>query len=149
MRVYYDTGILLKLYTEETQSPLVWAYVTAAGEPILVNDFHLAECASALRLKQFRGECEAKQAARALYFLEADIRAGMLRRSSLDWEEAWRECRSLANCHAGATGCRTLDTLHVACARGAHATAFVTSDRRQTALAELVGMPVINPFEET
>ena len=147
MKAYYDTGILLKLYTEESESPSVRTYVTEGGEPIHVNDFHLAECVSALRLKQFRGECEPKQVGRTLYYLDEDVRSGVLKMSPVDWADAWRECRTLANSHAGATGCRTLDTLHIACAFLSHASEFVTSDRRQVALAELVGFRVVNPLQ--
>lgn len=42
-----------------------------------------------------------------------------------------------AEAHAGATGCRTLDSLHVACAALLSATEFITSDYRQIALAEV------------
>ena len=145
MNVYYDTGILLKLYTEEKESAAVRAYVTGRGKPILVNDLHLAECVSALRLKQFRGECEPKQSGRALHYLDDDVRKGVLRMVPIDWTDAWRECRLLAYSHAAATGCRTLDTIHLACARLTDARDFVTSDHRQIAMAELVGLRVVNP----
>lgn len=51
----------------------------------------------------------------------------------------------LARAHAAATGCRTLDTLHVACAQELGFRDFVTSDRRQAALAERLGFTVHNP----
>ncbi len=53
MNTYYDTGILLKLCTEEPESPAVRDFVTGRGEPIRVSELRLAECVSALRLKQF------------------------------------------------------------------------------------------------
>jgi hypothetical protein len=65
----------------------------------------------------------------------------------VDWDSAWERCRALSDAHAGATGCRTLEALHVACAVLGFAAEFATSDRRQLALAELAGLRVINPFE--
>ena len=47
---------------------------------------------------------------------------------------------------AGVTGCRTLDTLHVASARVLGLGRLVTTDRRQAALAERAGLVVIDPL---
>jgi predicted nucleic acid-binding protein len=44
-----------------------------------------------------------------------------------------------------ATGCRTLDTLHIACARQLAIREFVTTDRRQANLAKRLGMRVLDP----
>jgi predicted nucleic acid-binding protein len=145
MTAYFDTGIILKLYTEETASPAVRAFVVARRKAVPIHDFHLTECTTALRLKHFRGECDEKTASSALAHIMEDIRNGVLRVIPIDWGETWRLCRSLANDHAGQVGCRTLDTLHVASACLLGAREFVTSDGRQTALANLLGLTTINP----
>ncbi len=145
MKSYYDTGILLKLYTVEAESLAVQAFVYGRGEPIRISDLHHAECVSALRLKQFRGECSSAQSKKALALFGGDLRAGVLRLVAVDWEKAWSRCRSLSETHAAETGVRTLDALHIACAIQMEAREFVSSDRRQIALAELTGLEVVDP----
>jgi len=55
------------------------------------------------------------------------------------------EGHACKDAHAASTGCRTLDALHVACARVLSIREFVTTDERQTALARHAGMRVTNP----
>jgi predicted nucleic acid-binding protein len=143
---YYATGVILKLYTEEPESDAARAFVTKRKEALYLSSLHIAECTSALRLKQFRGECEPGQVAQALTHLDEDFQAGVLKGLPVDWDTAWQRCRALSDAHADATGCRTLDALHVASAILGSATEFITSDRRQFALADLAGLRVINPF---
>jgi predicted nucleic acid-binding protein len=147
MSAYYDTGILLKLYTEEVESAAVRAFVTRRKKAIRINEMHRAECISAFRLKQFRAECTVAQASEAIGHIEEDIQAGVLKEIQLDWVEVWGVASNLANAHSGQVGCRTLDVLHIACAKVLHSTPFITSDRRQKALAHLVGLRVVNPLE--
>jgi len=145
MTAYFDTGIILKLYTEEPESEAVRAFVIKRGEAIGVSTLHLAECVSALRLKQFRGEGKAAQVSQAIANLDHDVRSRVLKIFPVDWDEAWRESRALSDAHAGVAGCRTLDALHVACARLLGARQFISSDRRQGALAKLAGLKLLNP----
>ena len=60
-------------------------------------------------------------------------------------DQVWKECRSLAEAHAGLTGCRTLDALQVASALVLGAREFITADRRQTTLAAKAGLSVTDP----
>ena len=145
MTSYFDTGILLKLYTAEAESAAVQDFVRRRGEPLRITDLHRAECASALRLKAFRGECTETESTEALELIASDLRSGVLRMVAVDWNAAWEQCSHLAEQHAATTGARTLDTLHIACAARLGATELVTSDRRQTALAALAGMTTIDP----
>lgn len=145
MRSYYDTGILLKLYTAEPESSAVQAFVQGRGEPVRITELHHAECVSALKLKQFRGECTAEQSGKALQLLAGDLRDGVLRRVAVDWEKAWSRCLELGGNHAAETGVRTLDSLHVACAAQLEMGEFVSSDRRQIALAGKAGLVVVDP----
>jgi len=145
MTTYFDTGILLKLYTAEAESKAVQDFVRRRGEPLRITDLHQAECASALRLKAFRGDCTEAESTRALKLIADDLRNGVLRMVAVDWNAAWEQCRRLAEQHAADTGARTLDTLHVACAAQLGAVELATSDRRQTALAVLAGLKPIDP----
>lgn len=148
MKAYYDTGILLKLYVEEPESEACRKFVTRRKEPLFLSSLHLSECTSALRLKDFRGECGAGQVSEVLSHIAQDFQCGVLKTLPVDWEKAWAQCRALTEAHAAAIGCRTLDTLHVACATLAFATEFVTSDGRQAALAKLSGLKVVTPLDE-
>lgn len=139
---YYDTGLLLKLYTEEKESDAIRAFGTKKQEPLGFTSLHLSKCVSALRLKCFRNECEEEQAAGAIMDMENDIAAGVLRSFYIDWDAAWAQCRILSDAHAATTGCRTLDAPHVACAKQMGAKEFITSDERQLKLAQKAGLRV-------
>lgn len=145
MNTYFDTGVLLKLYTAEPESPSVQAFVHRRAQAIRISDLHRVECVSALRLKEFRGECAEEQSSQALALLADDLRSGVLRMVALDWNAVWQECQSLAEAHAAKTGCRTLDTLHVASALRLGARELATSDQRQAALARKVGLRPMDP----
>lgn len=146
MTRYYDTGILLKLYTEEEGSDRVRAWVVRRREALLFTSLHRTECVSALRLKVFRGECQLEQSNAALANLDTDATAGVLKHTTLEWDEVWARVEILARTHAAATGCRTLDSLHVASALQLGAREMVTSDGRQAALARKSGLKVVNPL---
>ena len=61
----------------------------------------------------------------------------------MDWPAALREAARLAQAHAAKIGCRSLDILHCALATVVTATAFVSSDTRQIALARAEGLRVV------
>jgi predicted nucleic acid-binding protein len=145
MNRYYDTGVILKLYTIEPQSTAVRRFVTRQKEPLFLTPLHRSEVISAFRLKVFRGECEDVQAAVAIADFEEDISNGVVQLVGIDWDQAWRVCRELSDAHAASTGCRTLDALHVACARVLSIREFVTTDKRQADLARRAGMRVSDP----
>ena len=145
MTIYYDTGVLLKLYTDEPESDAVRAFVTGAGEAIPYLSLHRSECASALHLKAFRNECSVQQANRALGDIDEDLRKGVLQRILPDWELIWGKTYELSQASSAITGCRTLDTLHVAVALTSGFRQFATSDKRQRELADRVGLCVLDP----
>jgi predicted nucleic acid-binding protein len=113
---------------------------------VVFTSLHRTECVSALRLKVFRGECRLEQSNAALANLDTDATAGVLKHTALEWDEVWAQVEILARTHAAATGCRTLDSLHVASALQLGAREMVTSDGRQAALARKSGLKVVNPL---
>ena len=149
MKRYYDTGLLLKLYTNELDAAPVRSFVVRCGEVLAFTPMHHAECVSALRLKIFRGECGEEEVAGALRDIESDLAAGVLQAVPVEWDTAWQRCRILSDAHAAATGCRTLDALHVACALQLGAEELVTGDGRQAALGRKAGLRVIHPLRAT
>lgn len=147
MTLYYDTGVLLKLYTQEPESANVRDFVTNTGEAIPFLNLHQSECASALHLKAFRKECSVRQANRALGDIDEDLRRGILQRILPDWEIIWGKTYQLSQAHSAITGCRTLDTLHVAAALCSGFRHFATSDKRQRELADRVGLRTLDPTQ--
>jgi len=145
VRLYYDTGLLLKLYTNERESEAVRKFVVRRREALVFTPMHHVECVSALRLKCFRGEACEEEVAVALGDIESDVAAGVLHMVSVEWDAAWLRCRILADAHAASKGCRTLDVLHVACALPLGADQLVTADGRQASLARKAGLRVVNP----
>lgn len=139
---YYDSNLILKLYTEEPESEKVRTFVRGKARPILFSELHYSECISALRLKCFRQECAESEASSAILDIEEDISSGVLQRVAIEWAEVWELCRTLSNAHAAETGCRTLDVLHIACARQLGAREFYSSDTRQMKLAKKIGLRV-------
>lgn len=146
MTVYYDTGIILKLYTSEPESAAVRKYVLERNEPLYLNSLHRSESTAAFRLKAFRRECKEEAANRAIADLEDDMAEGVIQIVEPDWSEVWNTCRNLLDKHAASTGCRTLESLHVACARSLAIRDIITSDKRQSALARRAGMTVTSPL---
>jgi predicted nucleic acid-binding protein len=144
---YCDTDVLLKLYTVEEGADKVRAWVVRCGEPLVFTPLHRSECVSALRLKAFRRECRLEQSTAALAALDDDVDSGVLRPTALDWDAVWERAEKLARAHAASTGCRTLDTLHVASALQLEAQVMVTRDQRQASLAKLAGLRVVNPLK--
>lgn len=142
---YYDTGVLVKLYTAEPESPAVERFVRTRGVAISVLDLHVTECMAAFRLKEFRGECTAGQAGAAIGALEDDLAARVVALVQPSWVDVWSRCQTLVRSHSGTIGARTLDALHVAAALVLHASEFATSDERQAALAKVCGLAVVDP----
>jgi len=149
MTIYYDTGVLLKLYTREPESPSVRSFVVNTGQALPFTSLHRCECASAFHLKAFRNECGVSQANRALADIEADLRSGVLNLLQPDWEAVWQKTLELSIARSASTGCRTLDTLHVAAALTLGFRHFATSDRRQASLAEHLGLSLHDPTQHS
>jgi predicted nucleic acid-binding protein len=140
-RVYFDTGVLVKLYYLEPGSPQVAARATQ--EPFLpFPSLAEIELRNALRVLHGRKLLEADELVSALALIDEDTRAGRLRRLSPD-PLAVHECaEDLSRRHAARTKCRALDLLHVSHAVVCGIPRLFTGDRRQAELAECAGLQV-------
>ena len=56
MSLYYDSGVLVKLYVREEFSDAVARFLAERREAVVINDLHEIEMRNALRLKRFREE---------------------------------------------------------------------------------------------
>jgi predicted nucleic acid-binding protein len=136
--IYLDTDCLLKLYYPKPDSERIANLV--CGRPIVFTDLHELECRTALELKGFRKEATASQLNATVRLIEGDVRAGVLHRASLAWEDALREATQITIKHTRKIGCRSLDILHCASALALNITEFVTTDQRQLRLAKTLGL---------
>jgi predicted nucleic acid-binding protein len=100
---------------------------------------HQAELAHAIEQQVFQRRISAVQASRAYDGFEEDRKFGRWLESAMP-EAAFDMVIKLARRHVARLGCRTLDTLHIACALELGATKFLTFDHRQEELAKAVGL---------
>lgn len=139
--VYFDTGVLVKLYYLEPGSPQVAARAT---QEVFLPFPSLAEIElrNALRVLHGRKLLDAGELASALALIDEDTRAGRLRRLSPDPLSVHACAEDLSRRHAARTKCRALDLLHVSHAVVSGIPRLFTGDRRQAELAESAGLQV-------
>ncbi|HNQ88711.1 MAG TPA: type II toxin-antitoxin system VapC family toxin [Verrucomicrobiota bacterium] len=140
---YVDTGIMVKSYVLESDSPAAIVILEAAGDPLVFSHVHALEVPNAIRLKRFRGEITAAEEAAAIRALRADVDVGRLVRPDYDLAAVFIRADGLSGKHSSGIGSRSLDLLHVAVALAAGCTAFASFDTRQRKLAALAGLRLI------
>jgi hypothetical protein len=140
---YLDTGLLVKLYVPEPNTPVVLAAVRSQTEALAFNDFHDLELRNALRAKSFRQEINPEQLTGALATVAADLQSGVLLPTPFDWPSIRSRAETLSHQFTPLVGCRTLDILHDAAALESPPSRFLTSDQRQAELAQRAGLQVV------
>ena len=143
MSLYFDSGVLVKLYVREESSDTVARFLARRGEAVIVNNLHELEMRNALRLKRFRDEIDDGQLAASMVMLDTDLAAGRLIRGAIDWPSICAEAGRLSAAMAVSTGVRTIDLLHVAAALGQVSSGLVSLDHRQRAAARASGLEVV------
>ena len=143
MSVYYDSGVLVKLYVREERSDDVARFVAERGEAIIVNGLHELEVRNALRLKRFRDEIDDEQLSASMAMITDDLAAGRLIGSGFDWQSVCAGAERLSVASTTGIGVRTIDLLHVAAALDRGASGLVSLDHRQRAAARLAGLAVV------
>jgi predicted nucleic acid-binding protein len=145
MAVYFDTGLVMKLFVKEANSAQVIALAASLGEPLVFSDFQQAEFITALHCKVGRKEITAVDASAVEVRIGAEIKAGVLAWHEPAWKRIFARTTQLAQMHAATTLCRTLDALHVAIALASGVRCIATLDQRQASLATLAGLAVVTP----
>ena len=141
--LYYDSGVLVKLYVREESSAAVARFLARRGEAVIVNELHELEMRNALRLKRFRGEIDDEHLTSSMAMLASDLAAGRLIRGGIDWRPVWAEAERLSAAATTGIGVRTIDLLHVAAALSQAASGLVSLDHRQRAAAGISGLEVV------
>ena len=142
MSVYIDTGILVKSYVFETDSPAAIAIIEEVGDPLIFSHVHAIEIPNAIRLKRFRKQLTRAQEAAAIRLFHADVETGRLAKPAYDLGEVFIRAERLSAKHSGNIGTRSLDILHVAAALESRCTGFASFDERQRKIAARAGLIV-------
>ena len=142
--IYLDTSALVKLYVLETGSEFVQSCLSGQDDPLPVWELQEAELANAFHLKVFRNEWTEEEAALQIGHFQARLRRGIYFFPEIDRVELMRAFHRLSR-ETPHTGCRTMDIFHVACALQIPSPRFLTFDGRQSALARLAGLDLIEP----
>jgi len=143
LKVYFDTGLLLKLYSVEPNSAQAVALVQSQGFPIVFCQLQQTELRNALYRKAARNEIDRRQLDKSLKRIQSDLDNGVLQISNLEWSEVWANADQLTTKYALVTQCRTLDVLHVAVALQLCIKTFGTTDVRQMVVARKAGLKVV------
>ena len=143
MSLYYDSGVLVKLYVREEFSDAVARFLAERREAVVINDLHEIEMRNALRLKRFHEEIDDEQLAASMAMLSSDLAARRMIRAGVDWQSVFAEAERLSAATTTGTGVRTIDLLHVVAALIRGATGLVSLDHRQRAAARLASLGII------
>ena len=137
--VYLDTSAAVPLFVQEPASDRIAAWFAACADPIAAADWIVTEFASALSLKERRGEITAETAQAAwtefVAFCGAGLRLVPVSRKA--FEEAARMVRDAAS------GLRSGDSLHLAVALEIAASSMATADANLDANAKKKGLATI------
>ena len=143
MTTYIDTSALVPVYVPERFSHAARAAIRNAGQ-IPFTALHRLEVANAFELLvgralMTRDECRAVHAQ-----LRDDLEHQRLLAVALDLELVFAEAAELSRLYAAKLLTRSLDVLHVAAARAARCSSFVSADDRQLTLAKAGGLAPVD-----
>lgn len=138
MSIYADTSFFVSLYVTDAHSHQAQRRMEKHPR-IWLTPLHRVETAHAMAQQVFQRRISPADADRAYDNFENDRRAGLWLEATVP-EAAFDLAVELARRHVARLGCRTLDTLHIACALELGAREFWTFDERQKRLAKAVGL---------
>ena len=144
--VYVDTSVIVKLYFREELSREASNWLKRNNEAIPLTRFHELEFTNAIQLKQFRSEITEDETLRINTRFKEHENIGIFYRPQLDWSEIFNYAVDLSKKHTAMIGARSLDILHVASAASIKAEKFLTVDGRQTEVATLAGLKIVDMF---
>jgi len=136
LTVYLDTSAAVALFVPEPKTPAIAAWFAANADPLVAADWIVTELASALAIKERRGDLEAEQALAVWQEFSAICGTGLrlvpvTRAAFAAAAELVRDAR---------TGLRAGDALHLAVAREVGAAEIATLDATLAANAESKGV---------
>ena len=137
--VYLDTSIAVALFIPEVKTASVKEWFALCSDPIVSADWIVTEFASALSLKERRGDIPA-HAARALWLEFESFRGTGLRLVPVS-RKAFDDAAQMTR--DAASGLRSGDSLHLAVALDIDASSLATADGVLAAKAKRHGLTTI------
>jgi len=137
--IYLDTSVAVPLFVQEPASDRAAAWFATCADPIVAADWIVTEFASALSLKERRGDITAADARAVWTEFEAFCGTGLrlVPVSRKSFEEAARMVRDASS------GMRSGDSLHLAVALEIGVSSMATADANLDANAKKQGLKTI------
>jgi predicted nucleic acid-binding protein len=140
---YIDSSALVPVYVTERFSKVSRSMVRAVGQ-VPFTAIHQLEVPNAFELLMGRELISRDECRAVLAQLRDDLENQRLVLVSLDLERVFAEAEDLSRLYTAKFLARSLDLLHVAAARLALCTTFVSADDRQLAVAKASGLTVVD-----
>lgn len=146
--VYPDTSFLCSVYRQQAHTPMAVAYREKMTDPLPFTKLLEFEFYQATRLQVWLNSMDQnkgfsqREADQMLLDWETDVARGLNVAVPSDSDLVLSMARDISNRHTSKGGHRTLDVLHVATAIHLGADTFLTFDKRQEALAEIIGLKI-------
>lgn len=141
--IYADSSFLVSLYLRDSNSETARLEMTSQAQEVGLSRISRLEVKNAFRLAVFREWISPEQEMRVQALFETDLKDGFLRPLPFTVDEVFGEAERLSSAFTPSMGNRSLDVLHVACARLAEIKVFASFDARQRNLAERAGLQTV------
>ena len=143
MTTYIDSSALVAVYVTERLSKPARRALRAVPQ-VPYTQFHELEVPNAFELLVGRAVMTREECRTIRVQLHDDIENQRLVRLSLDLDRVFADAYELSRLHTSKLLSRSLDLLHVAAARIATCTTFISGDDRQLAVAKATGLAVVD-----
>jgi predicted nucleic acid-binding protein len=144
--VYCDTSFLVSYLNEDDENHAAARAKAAqfAADDYVVCEAHLLELPAALRAATHRqaGAISPHIARRVINRFDRAVNGKLFLRKELDMTDSIAMARSLGEAHGWNKRHTAFDLWHLAAAWSLSAGVFLTFDRRQAALAKILGMTI-------
>ena len=137
--IYLDTSVAVPLFAQEPASDRVAAWFATCADPIVAADWIVTEFASALSLKERRGDITAEDA--VAVWTEFEVFCGTGLRLVPVSRKSFEVAASMVR--DAASGMRSGESLHLAVALEIGASSMATADANLDANAKKQGLKTI------
>jgi len=135
-----DTSFLFSVYGNDVNTSRAHEHLKKAGASIVVSAYNGFELENALRLAEFRKLITSGDGERLIEQYRQDIHDGRIVEYPCNLAETLKKAHQLSASHTVERGHRGFDILHVAAALEIGAAEFLTFDRNQSRLAQVVNL---------
>jgi predicted nucleic acid-binding protein len=135
-----DTSFLFSVYGNDANTSRAHEHLKKARASIVVSAYNGFELENALRLAEFRKLITSGDGERLIEQYRQDIDDGRIVEYPCNLAETIKKAHQLSASHTVERGHRGFDILHVAAAKEIGATDFLTFDRNQSRLAQVVNL---------